>query len=72
MTAVPFKTNILASLRVTTSLRGAPALTVGDEPLERDVNVVFLLAADAVTADLTVLDRVQVHLLYQAVFIKSS
>ena len=44
--------------RVTTSLSCAPALTVGNQPLQRDVDVVFLLATDAVTADLTVLDCV--------------
>ena len=58
--------------RVQTSLSCAPALTVGNQPLERNVDIVFLLAADAVTADLTVLDRVQIHLLYQTVFIKGS
>lgn len=58
--------------RVLSSLRCAPALTVGNQPLERDVDIVFLLATDAVTADLTVLDRVQIHLLYQTVFIQGS
>ena len=58
--------------RVQTSLSCAPALTVGNQPLERNVDIVFLLATDAVTADLTVLDRVQIHLLYQTVFIKGS
>lgn len=50
--------------RVQTSLSCAPALTVGNQPLERNVDIVFLFATDAVTADLTVLDSVQIHLLY--------
>lgn len=50
--------------RVQNSLSCAPALTVGNQPLERNVDIVFLFATDAVTADLTVLDCVQIHLLY--------
>ena len=55
------------------SLRGpAPALAVGDEPLQRDVDVVLLLAADAVAADLAVLDSVQVHPVYQPVLVQGT
>ena len=43
-----------------------------DEPLQRDVDVVLLLAGDGVTADLPVLDGVQVHLLDEAVFVEGA
>ena len=38
-----------------TLLRLAARLAVGDEPLQRDVNIVFLLARDRIAADLTIL-----------------
>lgn len=38
-------------------LARAPRLTVLDEPLQGDVDVVLLLARDGVAADLAVLDR---------------
>lgn len=43
--------------RAAAALARAARLTVLDEPLQRDVNVVLLLARDGVTADLAVLDR---------------
>ena len=38
-----------------TLLRLAARLAVGDEPLQRDVNIVLLLARDRIAADLTIL-----------------
>ena len=38
-------------------LRGSAALTVGDEPLQGDVDIVLLFTADGVAADLTILNQ---------------
>lgn len=43
-----------------------------DQPLEGDVDVVFLLAGDRVAANLSVLDGRQVHPLYELLLIQSS
>ena len=50
----------------------AAGLGVGYEPLQRDVNIVLLLARDGVAADLPVLDGVQVHLLDEAVLVEGA
>ena len=50
----------------------AAGLGVGYEPLQRDVNIVLLLARDGVAADLPVLDGVQVHLLDEAVLVEGT
>jgi len=43
---------------------------MGNQPLERDINIVLLLARYRVAADLAVLNGVQVHLLDEAVLIQ--
>ena len=45
---------------------------VGYKPLQRDVNIVFLLARDGVTTDLPVLNGVQVHLLDEPVLVEGA
>ena len=47
----------------------ATGLGVRDEPLQSDVDVVFLLAGNGVAADLAVLNGVQVHPLDKPVLV---
>jgi hypothetical protein len=43
-----------------------------NQPLQSDVNVVSLLAADGITTNLTILDDVQIHSLYEPGLIQCS
>ena len=44
---------------------------VRNEPLQCDVNVVFLFAGNGIAADFSVLNGVQVHLLNEAILVQS-
>ena len=43
---------------------------MGDEPLQGDVDVILFFARNAVTANFSILNRVQVEFLYEAVFVQ--
>ena len=45
---------------------------MGYKPLQRDVNIVLLLARHGVTTYLPVLDGVQVHFLDEAIFVEGA
>jgi len=62
----------LSSFFFLVSLRLPAGLAVRDQPLQRDVDVVLLLARDGVATDLTVLNSVEVHFLYESVFVQGT